>query len=692
MMYSKIGILIFITLWLNAWGKAEIRVACVGNSVTFGYGLVNRTADCYPAKLQGLLGEGYWVANFGVSGTTVLQKGHRPYLNTEEYRKALDFTPDILVVELGLNDTDPRDWPNFGDDFIADFQRLIHAFKRRDGNSPRVFICRMPPIFSGHPRFKSGTRDWFWQIQHSIEQVAANTGAVLIDLHSVFYGHPELFPDNLHPNEQGAEVLSHTIYSSITGNFGGFKLAPVFSENMVFQQKRPFRLYGTANSNDHIQVSFHSSRSETVAGFDGKWNIVLSPVGAGGPYTLQIRVNGKLVTDWNNILVGEVWFCSGQSNMDFRLKWSKDAASAIAWSDDSDLRLLKYSGLVQTDDVQFEPATLNKINDLDFFHGSWQACTPEASSEFSAVAYYFGKQLRSSLKVPVGLIQLSVGGAPTEAFIDRKTLEFDPVLVNEFTNWETNDFIFDWVRQRAVRNMGQNKMPAQRHPYHPAYIFEAGLAPLGNFPLKGIIWYQGESNAHNYSIHELAFKALVNSWRNFWKNPEMPFLFAQLSGINRPSWPAFRDSQRRLADSIGNTAMVVTSDLGDSLNVHPARKMEVGQRFAWQALQKVYGYPVMADGPKPSEIKVRRNKVFIKFLNGKIKTSDGKPLRELEVQRKDGLFYLVEGCLKRNKVKINDCFEVRAVRYAWVPFSRGNLINDAQLPASTFVINLKSQQ
>lgn len=691
-MYSKFGLLFLLTFCFSFLVKAEIRVACIGNSVTYGYGLENREANCYPAKLQGLLGDRYLVSNFGVSGTTVLNKGHRPYQKTDEYRKALDFAPDIVVVELGLNDTDPRNWPNYGDDFIADLQGLVGSFKKRDGNSPQVYICQMPPIFEGHPRFKSGTRDWFWQIQSSIEQVASNTGSVLVDLYSVFYSHPELFPDNLHPNAKGAAILAHTIYSWITGDFGGFRLAPVFTENMVFQQKRPFRIYGTANRNDRIQVSLHASGSETVVGADGKWSVVFPPVEAGGPYALQIRVNGEKVTDWSNILVGEVWFCSGQSNMDFLLKWAKDAANEIAGANDSGLRLFKYQGLAQTDDVEFDQLTLQKINDLDFFHGSWEPCSSATSADFSAIAYYFGKQLRSKLKVPVGLIQVAVGGAPTEAFIDRKTLEFDPVLVNEFSNWENNDFVFDWVRQRAVRNMGQNRMSGQRHPYQPAYIFEAGLAPLGNFPLKGVIWYQGESNAHNFSIHETAFTALVNSWRDFWGDPNMPFLFAQLSGINRPSWPAFRDSQRRLAEEIKNTAMVVTSDLGDSLNVHPIRKMEVGNRFALQALQKVYGYRLKADGPQPSGIKIRDEKLIVKFSNGKLETLDKKPLKELEVQRNDGMFYPVEGHLKRNKIIINNCSEVRAVRYAWKPFSHGNLVNRAQLPASTFKINVKSQQ
>lgn len=682
--------LVLLVSWFGC--LAGIRVACVGNSVTFGYNLENRETNCYPAQLQQLLGSGYLVANFGVSGSTVLNKGHKPYQKTGEYQKALEFLPDMVVIELGLNDTDPRNWPNYGDEFIGDFQQLVRSFKTRDGQPPKVYICRMPPVFTGHPRFRSGTRDWFWQIQGSIAKVAENTGSVLVDLYSPLCKHPELSADNLHPDAKGAGIIAQTVYSWLTGDFGGFRLAPVFTENMVFQQKKPFHIYGMANSNDRIRVSLHTSSGETVTGTDGKWSIDLPPVEAGGPYTLQIRVNGKNVVDWNNIMVGEVWFCSGQSNMDFQLNGSKDADREIAIANDSGLRLFKYQGLVNTDDVTFDAATLQKINDLDFFRGSWQSCTSTTSADFSAVAYYFGKRLRARLRVPVGLIQMAVGGAPAEAFIDRKTLEFDPVLINEFNNWENNDFVFDWVRQRAIKNMGPDRLANQRHPYQPAYIFEAGLSTLGNFPVKGVVWYQGESNAHNYTIHEAAFSDLINSWRNFWDDQDKYFLFAQLTSINRPSWPAFRDSQRRLAERIKHTGMVVTTDLGDSLNVHPVRKMEVGNRFALQALQKVYGFQAKADGPLPSEAKARGEKLVVKFKNGKLKTSDGNPVRELEVQRGDGIFYPVSGCLKKNSIVIDHCSDAQSVRYAWEPFSRGNLINQFNIPASTFEIRVKSQE
>lgn len=189
-----------------------------------------------------------------------------------------------------------------------------------------------------------------------------------------------------------------------------------------------------------------------------------------------------------------------------------------------------------------------------------------------------------------------IGGSPAEAWIDRNTLEYRfPAILR---NWTKNDFIQDWVRGRAALNVRKSENNRQRHPYEPCYLFEAGIRPLRQFPLKGVIWYQGESNAHNKDVHEKLFKLLVESWRKNWSNSEMPFYYVQLSSIDRPSWPWFRDSQRRLMKDIRNTGMVVSSDKGDSLNVHPTDKRPIGERLAYWALNKTYGWKhIVPSGP-----------------------------------------------------------------------------------------------
>jgi len=669
----------------------KIRIACVGNSVTYGYGLTNRETESYPAQLQKLLGSTYDVGNFGLSGATLLNKGHRPYSLTEEYKRALAFKPDVVVIDLGLNDTDPRNWPNYQDDFITDYISLIHSFRSENGNAPKTFICRMTPIFNSHSRFKSGTRDWFWQIQQQIEQVAIAAQVNLIDLHTPLYAHPELFKDALHPDQKGDSIIAATIYKHITGNFGGLKLAPIFMNHMVFQQNANIRVWGKADSGSEVVGAFDQQTEKCVASESGDWSLTFKPVPAGGPYKLTVSTNKGQSVELDDILVGELWVCAGQSNMEFPLKDAENSATDIAKSENTKIRLFNLKGIVRPDVSKWDASVLDKINNLEFLEGAWKSCTPENAADFSAVGYYFGKRLNENLNVPIGLIQVSVGGAPIEAFIDRKTLELDPRLVDVLYNWKQNDFIMDWCRQRAALNLSLSNDALQRHPFEPAYIYEAGISQFAGMPVQGVIWYQGESNAHNAEHYEAAFPALVQSWRKAFNNTEMPFYFAQLSSISRPSWPHFRDVQRRLSHSVTHSGMVVTSDLGDSLNVHPIRKREVGERFAQLVLNDTYKQTLECCGPEVRGFIQKGKQISIQFDHAvQLKTSDHAAVRELEIAGQDGIFTTVNAVIKGNEILIQtEIKDIQKIRYGWKPFSRGNLVNESGLPASTFTIEKK---
>jgi sialate O-acetylesterase len=248
----------------------------------------------------------------------------------------------------------------------------------------------------------------------------------------------------------------------------------------------------------------------------------------------------------------------------------------------------------------------------------------------------------------------------------------------------------DWCRDRAKLNITLSKNELQRHPFEPAYIYEAEIHALVGMPVSGVIWYQGESNAHNAEHYKNAFPALVNSWRSTFNNPEMPFYFAQLSSINRPSWPYFRNIQRQLSLSVANTATVVTSDLGDSLNVHPKRKREVGERFAKLALAKVYGQKLEYSGPEVLGFNQTGNQIRIQFDHAsQLKTSDGLHLREFEIENQYGIFEPVNASVVGKEVIIlTQIKDVQKIRYGWNPFSRGNLVNEAGLPASTFEMEI----
>lgn len=275
---------------------------------------------------------------------------------------------------------------------------------------------------------------------------------------------------------------------------------------------------------------------------------------------------------------------------------------------------------------------------------------------------------------------------PTEAWIDRSTLEYRfPAILR---NWMQNDFIQDWVRGRAALNVKQSSNKLQRHPYEPCYLYESGIRPLEQFPVKGFIWYQGESNAHNREAHERLFRLLVESWRKNWGDAELPFYFVQLSSIDRPSWTWFRDSQRRLMAEIPHTGMAVSSDRGDSLDVHPKQKREVGERLAAWALNKTYGYKnVIPSGPLYKSVVFSGGAAYISFDYAEgLSTSDGKPLRTFEVAGDDGLFYPAQAVVENGKIKVwsDKVKEPETVRYGWQPFTRANLVNGAGLPASTF--------
>src|SRR5690554_7434517 len=223
---SKVIILAtLLLLSLYSISGQTIKIACVGNSVTYGMGIEN-PEERYPAQLQVMLGDEYEVGNFGHSGATLLKNGYRPYWNLPEFKDALDFEADIVIIHLGLNDTDPRAWPKYRDEFIRDYTNLIDTFKSVNPDA-EVKICRLTPIFSGHPRFTSSTREWYWQVQEAIEVVAEINEVELLDLHTQLHRRPDLFPDNLHPTGDGAKIIAETVFGAITGNYGGLKLAPI---------------------------------------------------------------------------------------------------------------------------------------------------------------------------------------------------------------------------------------------------------------------------------------------------------------------------------------------------------------------------------------------------------------------------------------------------------------------------------
>ena len=665
-----------------------VRVACIGDSITYGMTLEDRATESYPAQLQQMLGEGYQVENFGKNGATLLRHGHRPYMEQEEYRAAMQWPADVIVIHLGINDTDPRNWPNYRDEFVGDYLALIDSLKTISPDA-RVIVALMTPLADRHWRFQSGTKQWHDEIQESIRVVAKLSGAELIDFHTPLYPYPQHLPDAIHPDAFGAKLLARTVYQEITGDYGGLQLSKLYTDNMVLQRGVPLDIHGLADAGQEVTVKLGRKKRSALAGKDGRWSVVFDPMEAATGLKLTVSTRTRKLS-FENVALGEVWLCSGQSNMEFMLKESAGAADALAAVDDADLRFYDMKARWRTDNVAWPAPALDSVDNLDYFkETAWTASTSVTAADFSAVGYWFGRMLRDSLQVPVGLICNAVGGSTCESWIDRNSLEVSFPKILE--NWLGNDFIQDWARGRAKKNLENRTGKSDRHPYQPCYLFEAGILQLDHYPIQGVIWYQGESNAHNYTAHEKLFGLLVDSWREYWNQPEMPFYYVQLSSLNRPSWPWFRDSQRRLLTARPALGMAVTSDLGDPADVHYKDKRPVGLRLARWALHNDYGFTsVVPSGPLVRSAVAYENRVIVTFDYAEGLHANGLQIIGFEVAEYEGCFYPAEAEIVGDTVFLT-CPEVnhpKLVRYAWEPYTRANLYNGAGLPASTFRVEV----
>ena len=688
-----IAVGLICTTWHIGGAKEPLRVACIGNSITYGYLLEDPATQSYPAQLQGLLGNEYNVGNFGHSGATLLRNGHRPYFNLKEFKDALEFKPDIAVIHLGVNDTDPRDWPHFADEFVSDYIALTDSL-RMINPDVRIIIANLTPISAQHYRFRSGTRQWRYDVREAIKRVAMTTDAELIDFDTPFRTRQNLLHDGIHPDCEGAGLLAETVFKAITGIYGGLKLPEIYQSGCVLQRDRYLPISGTADTGSQITLTIDNRTYYATADNCGQWQVTAEPLHSGKVYEMTVT-DGKTSIHLTNILAGEVWIASGQSNMEFPLRDATDSAADIASSQDNLLRIFNMKEIARTDDIQWPDSIIEAMNRLGHYKPSrWEAVSPKNVGNLSAVAYYFARQLRDSLQVPVGIISNAVGGSPCESWIDVNTLEdkMPEILIN----WRRNDYVQPWAQGRANKNTGTEN-PRARHPYEPSYLFSAAIEPLGHYPIKGLLWYQGESNAHNTYIHESLFPMLADSWRKYFNCPDMPIVYAQLSSINRSSWPMFRDSQRRLQKNIPNAYMAVTHDLGDSLDVHPRMKRPVGHRLARQALHNVYGYnSLQPHGPEPIKAIRNGNSIIISFdCADTLKTSDGHSIRTFEIAEIDGVYHSATATIiNHNEIKVTnmDIKNPRYVRYGWQPFTRANLVNGDNLPASTFKIEADCAQ
>lgn len=449
-------------------------------------------------------------------------------------------------------------------------------------------------------------------------------------------------------------------------------LPPVFGTGMVLQRGGPIPVWGTAKPREEVRVAIAGQTQKTRADAKGHWKVTLEAMQAGGPHELVVQ--GTNTLRLTGVLIGEVWVCSGQSNMQWAVRQSADSAREIALATFPQLRLLSVPRATAE-----QPATT--------FKGAWTACTPKSVANFSAVAYYFGRNLHRTLEVPVGLIHTSYGGTPAEAWMDRKAFKKHKQL---------KPLIERWKKAVARSDVNPNVADMRIHAHRPANLWNAMIAPLVPYAMRGVIWYQGESNAGRAEQYRTLFPAMIGAWRAQWGQGDFPFYFVQLANwrprLPEPgpsAWAELREAQSLTLKDVPNTGMAVTIDIGDAANIHPSNKQDVGQRLAAWALAKDYGQRVVFSGPAFKALKKgKAGSLVLTFEHaaGGLETNDDDPVHGFAVAGKDNVFHWAEARIDGETIVLT-CPKVKkpsAVRYGWADNPECNLTNKAGFPASPF--------
>ena len=483
-------------------------------------------------------------------------------------------------------------------------------------------------------------------------------------------------------------------------------LPRVFSDHMVLQAAASLPIWGKARPSSVVSVQLGEDTLTTKSGIHGDWVVRFDPRPASAaPISLSVQ-SGDEQLKRTDILIGEVWVCAGQSNMEWMLAQSLNAGKEMASAANPNLRLLHLEGGARGSLGTYTQQHLARLTPGEFCKGQWETASSTSAGSFSAVAWHFGRQLQRELKVPVGLICPAIGGTPAEAWVPREMLEADPGFKGMVAgNWLDNKRLGEFCRMRGQQNLlaaiqlgltipGDSFGP--NHSFKPGFMWEAGIEPLIPYAIRGAIWYQGESNAETPTRvreHGQLFPLLIKQWRQQWGQGDFPFLFVQLPALNRSEWPWFREGQRRTLDQIENIGMAITIDTGHPTDVHPRQKKPVGERLAKWALGTTYALKKHAtySGPLLDVFEPEGDTLLVSFKHvGKgLNASNGKPIRHFEICGLDGIFHPATArIINRHTISVSSpkVAEPRHVRYAWSPYPNPpvNLINNAGLPASPF--------
>jgi sialate O-acetylesterase len=444
-------------------------------------------------------------------------------------------------------------------------------------------------------------------------------------------------------------------------------LPNMFANNMVMQQQSKAAIWGNglASSIIKLNTSWDKKNYQIKSDKNGNWKIEINTPKAGGPFNITIKDTGTLVIE--NVMIGEVWFCSGQSNMEMPVRGFKNqpvlnSNEILADADNFSLRL-------------FETKKNGSKTPLVNIDGQWKLSNSESASSFSAVAYMYGSLLQKKLKVPVGIIVSSVGGTRIQSWMDYQTLMSMPDSLNYLKDFNKIDTAKD-----------KNKCATA--------LYNAMIAPFVGYGIKGFLWYQGESNRHEPKVYQKLFPAMVQSWRKAWNQKDsLPFYYVQIapyeSKDSTKSVKGLREAQMKALKEIPNSAMAVTMDIGEENRIHPAHKKEVSERLLYCALVNTYGYKGLAfSGPLYKAMEIKNNKISIAFdfANNGL-TTFGNDFINFEISGQDKVFYPAKAKIEDDKTISVWSEQVQnpiAVRYAYKEYAKGELYNIEGLPASSF--------
>lgn len=466
-----------------------------------------------------------------------------------------------------------------------------------------------------------------------------------------------------------------------------FKVAPVFSDNMVLQQGQAVPVWGWAGDGETVTVRFRGQKASATA-WNGKWSLKLRSLKAGGPDVFTVSSKSRTV-EFKNVLVGEVWVCSGQSNMEWPMAGSYQSAADIASATNTSIRLLDVPN-VKSD----APSVVMK--------SAWRVCSPDAVKGFSAVGYYFGRDLQQNRRVPVGLIRSDWGGSPAEVWMSRESLEINPryqaEILDAYPAAEKSyrEAFAAWEKEKAeAQQAGKEFKKGPPWPaWQPTELYNGMIHPLIPYAIKGAIWYQGESNAGRAEQYRTLFADMIRCWRRDWNQGDFAFLSVQLAPFNpikdepgESTWAELREAQLLSTKVLPKVGMAVITDVGDPKDIHPTKKQPVGERLALAARAIAYGEKIEFSGPVYAGAAFLNGKVVLQFDHvGKgLEARDGA-LTGFAICGEDRKFVWANAEIVGQTVVVSSPQVAKpvAVRYGWADCPVVNLWNKDGLPATPF--------